>query len=312
MTAIPKEARQRLLGIFLVASAACIWGTLGLVARVVYDEGVSFEAFVLTRAGGAFLVVLAFVLLTGRAASLKVRGRDFASLVPLGVVAIGCFYLLYFYTIGESEIGTAAVLLYSSPAFVVVLARIFLGEALGFFRVAALLLTASGIGLVIGAYDLSSLDVRPFVVLTGLGAGLSYGMYSVIGKPLTARLPAHVINCYMLGIGAVVLLIAALPTLDTLAELSPGIYAILAVSTFFQTALPYALYTTGLKRVEAGQAAIIATVEPVVAGLVGAIFLAEELTALKILGALLVVLGAMLAQVRLRKACPGDGEARPR
>ncbi len=307
-----KESRERFVGVLLVASAAAIWGTLGLVARVVYDAGVSFEALVLTRAGGAFLVVLAFVMLTGRGASLKVRPRDFLSLVPLGVVAIGCFYLLYFYTISESEIGTAAVLLYSSPAFVVILARVFLGEALSFLRVAALLLTASGIGLVIGAYDLSSLDVRPFVVLTGLGAGLAYGLYSVIGKPLTARLPAHAINCYMLGIGAVVLLIAALPTLDTLAGLSPGTYAILAASALVQTAFAYALYTTGLKRIEAGQAAIIATVEPVVAGLVGAIFLAEELTALKILGALLVVLGAVLAQVRLRKARPGDEKARPR
>lgn len=306
-------AENRLVGAVLVASAASIWGTLGLVARVVYDEGVSVEALVLTRAGGAFLVILGFVLLTGKARNLKVRAGDLLSLVPLGVVAIGCFYLLYFYTIQESEIGTAAVLLYSSPAFVVILARIFLGEALTLPRVAALFLTAAGIVLVVGAYDPSSLDVRPFVVLTGLGAGLSYGMYSVIGKPLTGRLPAHVINCYMLGIGAAVLFVAALPTLDTLVGLSPGIYALLVASALVHTALAYALYTAGLKRIEAGQAAIIATVEPVVAGLVGAMFLAEELTALKVLGALLVVFGAMLAQVRLRKARSSpDVKERPR
>ncbi|MBA2377085.1 MAG: EamA family transporter [Actinomycetota bacterium] len=302
MTAIPNDARERLVGIFLVASAAAIWGTLGLVARVVYGEGVSFEALVLTRAGGAFLVVLAFVILTGKISSLKVRGRELYSLVPLGVVAIGCFYLLYFYTIGESGVGTAAVLLYSSPAFVVIFARIFLKESLTFIRIAALLLTASGIGLVVGAYDLSSLDIRTFVVLTGLGAGLSFAMYSVIGKPLTARLPAHVINCYMLGIGAVVLFIAAIPTLDTLAGLSAGAYVLLVVSALVQTAFAYALYTTGLKRIEAGQASIVATVEVVVAGFVGAVFLAEELTALKILGAFLVISGAVLAQVRLRKS----------
>ncbi len=134
----------------------------------------------------------------------------------------------------------------------------------------------------------------------------------MIGKPLTGRLPAHVIIFYMLGIGAVVLFAAALPTLDTLAGLSFGAYVVLASSVLVHTALAYALYTMGLKRVEAGQAAIIATVEVVVAGLVGAVFLAEELTALKILGALLVVSGAMLAQVRLRKARPGDEGARPR
>lgn len=303
---------ERFLGASLVASAAIIWGTLGLVASVVYDEGVSVEALVFTRAGGAFLVVLAFVLSTGRATSLRVRGRDLVSLIPLGVVSIGCFYLLYFYTIAESEIGTAAVLLYSSPAFVVILARVFLNEALSFLRVGALLLTASGIGLVVGAYDISSLDVRPFVVLTGLGAGLSYGLYSVIGKPLTGRLPAHVIIFYILGIGAMILFAAALPTLDTLIGLSFGTYAILAASVVIHTAFAYALYTAGLKMVEAGQASIIATVEVVAAGVVGAVFLAEELTALKILGAMLVVSGAALAQFRLRKARPGEKEASPR
>lgn len=303
---------ERLFGAVLVASAASIWGTLGLVARVAYDEGVSFEALVFTRAGGAFVVILAFVLLAGKASELKVGGRDLLSLVPLGLVCIGCFYLLYFYTLQESEVGTAAVLLYSSPAFVVVLARIFLKEALSPLKVTALLLTASGIALVVGAYDLSSLDVRPFVVLTGLGAGLSYGLYSVIGKPLTGRLPAHAIISHMLGIGAVVLFVAALPTLDTLAGLSFGAYAVLVVSALVHTALAYALYTAGLKRIEAGRAAIIATVEPVVAGLAGAMFLSEELTAIKVLGALLVVAGAVLAQVRLRRARPGGGAKRPR
>ncbi|MGH3088283.1 MAG: DMT family transporter, partial [Rubrobacteraceae bacterium] len=308
----PPLTSERFLGAVLVALAASIWGTLGLVARVAYDEGVSFEALVLTRAGGAFLVVLGFVLVTGRVSNLRVRGHDLISLVPLGVVSIGCFYLLYFYTIQESEVGTAAVLLYSSPAFVVVLARIFLKESLSLLRISALFLTASGITLVVGAYDPSSFDVRPFVVVTGLGAGLSYGLYSVIGKPLTGRLPAHVIIFYMLGIGAAILFVAALPTLHTLGGLSFGTYVLLVASALILTAFAYALYTAGLKRIEAGQAAIIATVEPVVAGLAGAMFLAEDLTALKILGALLVISGARLALLRLRKARSGDEGARPR
>jgi drug/metabolite transporter, DME family len=308
---VTEKAGGALVGALFVASAAILWGSLGLVASIVYAEGVSFEAVVFTRAGGAFLVVLAFVLLTGRAASLKVERRDLLSLVPLGVVAIGCFYLLYFYTIQESEVGTAAVLLYSSPAFVVVLARIFLGEALSLARVGALLLTAAGIGLVVGAYDLSSLDVRPFVILTGLGAGLSYGMYSVVGKPLTGRLASHVIIFYILGVGSVVLLAAAIPTLDTLSGLSFRTYAALAASVVVQTALAYALYTAGLRLIEAGQAAIIATIEVVAAGVIGAVFLAEEMTALKVLGALLVLSGAVLAQIRLRKTHRSAEEARP-
>ncbi len=84
------------------------------------------------------------------------------------MIGIGAFYLLYFYTVQESTVGTAAILLYSSPAFVVVLARLFLGETLGPVKVAALLLTTFGIFLVAGAYAPTNLEVSPTVLVTGL------------------------------------------------------------------------------------------------------------------------------------------------
>ena len=290
---LPKD---RLLGVLAVAGAASIWGTLGFFAKILYAEGVSFEALVATRACGGFAVMLGFMVLTGRVGRLGVGSRDLAFLVPLGMVSIGAFYLLFFYTVQEIPIGTATILLYSSPAFVVILARIFLREALSPERLAALLLTASGIVLVVGAYDLGALEVRPHFVLTGLGAGLSYGLYSVVGKPLTGRLPAEVIITYILGVGAVVLTLAALPTLHTLGGLSVGTYALLATTAVLHTTGAYAFYTFGLRRLEAGQAAIIATMEVVVAMVVGRVLLAEDLTAPKVFGALLVLAGAALAQ----------------
>jgi DME family drug/metabolite transporter len=63
------------------------------------------------------------------------------------------------------------------------------------------------------------------------------------------------------------------------------------------TTLGFALYTFGLGRLGAGRAAIVATVEPVVAGALGTALLAEVLTVPKVAGALLVISGAALAQV---------------
>jgi len=74
------------------------------------------------------------------------------------------------------------------------------------------------------------------------------------------------------------------------------------------TTLAFALYTFGIRHLGAGRAAIVATVEPVVAGILGVTLLSEELTALKVLGALLVLAGAALAQIRPRKA-PGPARA---
>ena len=290
---------DRLLGFLAVAAAATMWGTLGIFAKMLYAKGVSFEALVAFRAGVGWLAVLAFLLATGGASRLRVSGRDLAFLLPLGLVGIGAFYLLYFYTVQESTVGTAAILLYSSPAFVVVLARLFLGEAFGPVKVVALCLTMVGIFLVAGAYAPGNLKVSPTVLVTGLLSGLTYGLYSIFGRPVAGRLGPPVILSYALFFGAALLLVAALPTLDTLAGLSLGSYTLLAMLAVVHTTLAFALCTFGLGRLGAGRAAIVATVEPVVAGALGTALLGEGLTAPKVAGGVLVVAGAALAQVRI-------------
>ena len=295
-----------MVGFLAVGAAASIWGTLGFFAKILYAEGVSFEALVAVRASVGWAAMLLFVLLTWEVRSRRVTGRDFLFLVPLGLVGIGAFYLLYFFTVRESTVGTAAILLYSSPAFVALLAWIFLKETLGPLRLLALALTFGGIFLVVGGYEPGALEVSLPVLATGLLSGLTYGLYSIFGKPVAGHFDPAVILSYALGFGSVLLVLAALPTLHTLVGLSSSSYALLVMLAVVHTALAFGLYTVGLKRLDAGQAAIVATVEPVVAGAIGVVLLGEELTALKVIGALLVLAGAALAQVRLEKTSRGS------
>ena len=295
-------AGDRILGVLAVVAAASIWATLGLFAKILYAQGVSFESLVAVRASVGWVAVMVFVLATGKAKSLRVPRRDLTLLAPLGLVGIGAFYLFYFYTVRESTVGTAAILNYTSPAFVVVLAYLFLEERLTAAKVLALFMTAGGIFLVAGAYNPSNLDVTPTVLLTGLLSGLTYGLYSIFGRPVSGRLRPSIILSYALFFGSLLLVVTALPTLDTLAGLPMGSYALLFMLATVHTTLGFALYTFGLGRLGAGRAAIVATVEPVVAVVLGTALLGESLTVPKVLGALLVISGAALAQVRLRKS----------
>jgi DME family drug/metabolite transporter len=306
--------RDRMLGALAVAAAASMWGTLGLFAKVLYAQGVSFESLVAVRASVGWVAVLGFVLATRGVRGLKVARRDLVFLVPLGAIGIGVFYLLYFYTVRESTVGTAAILLYSAPAFVVVLAWLFLREPLNAPKVLALGLTICGIFLIVGAYDPANLEVSPPVLLTGLLAGLTYGLYAIFGRPVAGRLSPAVVLSYALAFASLLLVPASLPTLDTLAGLPAGSYALLFVLSVVHTTLAFALYTFGIRHLGAGRAAIVATIEPVVAGAMGILLLNEGLTVLKALGVLLVLAGAALAQVGPRKArlCSAPDKAAPR
>ena len=295
-------SRDQIVGFLAVGTAASIWGTLGLFAKILYAEGVSFEALVAVRALLGWTAMLLFVLLRRGAGSLRVVRRDLLFLFPLGILGIGAFYWLYFFTVRESTVGTAAILLYSSPAFVALLAWIFLKGILRLLPLLALALTFEWIFLVVGGYDPGTLEVSPLVLTAGLLSGLTYGLYSIFGKPMAGHLEPAVILSYALGFGSLLLVLAALPTFYTLVGLSSRSYALLFMLAVVHTALAFGLYTVGLKRLDAGQAAIVATVEPVVAGAIGVVLLGEKLTALKVIGALLVLAGAALAQVSLEKA----------
>ena len=299
------SAEDRLLGALAVAAAAATWGTLGFFAKILYAQGVSFESLVAVRASVGWLAVIGFLLATRDARSLRVKRRDLRFLLPLGLVGIGAFYLLYFYTVRESTMGTAAILLYSAPAFVVVLARLFLRELLNVTKVFGLLLTVGGISLVIGAYDPANLEVSPKILLTGLLSGLTYGLYAIFGRPVACQLSPPVILSYALAFGSALLIVSALPTLDTLVGLPVTSYLILLMLSMVHTTLAFALYTFGIRHLGAGRAAIVATIEPVVAGILGVTLLGEDLTVLKVLGALLVISGAILAQLRPGKAARG-------
>jgi drug/metabolite transporter, DME family len=300
------STKDRLIGALAVAAAASMWGTLGIFAKELYAQGVSFESLVAVRAFVGWLAVVGFLLATRGVRALAIPRRDLTFLLPLGLVGIGAFYLLYFYTMRESTVGTAAILLYSAPAFVVVLARLFLREPLNAAKVIGLLLAVVGIFLVAGAYDPADLKVSPKILITGLLSGLTYGLYAVFGRPVAGHLSPPVILSYALAFGSAMLVIAATPTLDTVLGLPALSYLILLMLSVVHTTLAFALYTFGIRHLGAGRAAIVATIEPVVAGTLGITLLGEGLTVLKAMGAVLVISGAILAQVRLGKASRSD------
>ena len=66
------------------------------------------------------------------------------------------------------------------------------------------------------------------------------------------------------------------------------------LTAFVTAVVPFLCYTLGLRSVEAGKAAILATVEPMVASLLGVAVFHEALTPLSALGILLILAAVIL------------------
>ncbi|MBQ0000272.1 MAG: DMT family transporter, partial [Clostridiales bacterium] len=84
------------------------------------------------------------------------------------------------------------------------------------------------------------------------------------------------------------------------ADAGNGVYT--AVYGIITTVLPYILYTSGLKLVENGKAAIMATVEPVVATIFGILIYHEKMSLMNGIGVFLVLLAIVILNIRPKDA----------
>lgn len=280
-----------LRGYAQVATAAFLWGTIGLAARRLFAAGLTPLDAATWRAAGAFALLLAIGLLFDRGA-LRVPRRDLPLLAAYGAVSVAGFMTVYFTAINLTTVATAAVLLYTAPAWVVVLARVLFGEPMTPVKAGAVALSFCGCALVIGAIGPGAVRLTPVGLAAGLGAGLTYALYSIFGKTALRRLSPFTTVVYTLGFGALFLAIISrgLPALPRAGAL-PMAYTIV-----FPTALAYLAYIGGLRWVEAGRASVVATLEPVVAALGGALVLREPFGVVQWIGAALVLTGVVLVQ----------------
>jgi DME family drug/metabolite transporter len=196
----------------------------------------------------------------------------------------------------------AAALLYTAPAFVLVLSRMFLAEPIDRLGVAALALLLCGVVLVTGAAHAMAtgqVHVTPLAALLGLASGLTYGIYTLASK-LSLRRTGPTGAVFWSFLFATAVLAIAAPPHDALLRDARSLPLLLGLG-IVPTLLAYGLYLRGLTFLHATTAAMIASVEPVIAAVLGALFLAERVSADQALGVLAIVAGAALASRRERR-----------
>jgi DME family drug/metabolite transporter len=285
-------ARATPPGLALVATAAVLWALIGLFAPALLDLGVSAVEVAFWRAalGGACFAVHG--ALRGH---LRVDGaRDAAGLAVFGAVAVGLFYVALATAIDLGGVSLAWILLYTAPAWVAVAAVLVLREHVDVIRRVLVAVTVAGVVLVaVGGGD--GVRVTPASVAWGLTAGWSYAAWYVGGKRYLARYAPVTISAWTLVAGALVLLpVTGLPRYPARAWLL--LVGLAVVSTY----LPVLAYYTGLRSVDASRAAIVATIEPVVAVVLGVTVRDERLGPLAAVGSALVLAAAALASARRR------------
>ena len=280
--------------IFIVI-AAFLWGCIGVFYKLLSAAGLSSLQSVAVRIILSAVFYTAYLLVTDRKA-LKIRPRDFLYFVGTGICSLAFFNWCYFSCIDKSSMAVAAVLLYTAPIFVTLLSAALFAEKLTRLKIAALVLTFCGCLLVTGAVGTGG-RITGGALLFGLGSGVGYALYTIFGKLALQKYSSVTVTAYSFIFGAVGLLPLTHFGEVGKALITPGGAIGGVCIAVLCCILPYILYTSGLKNAEPGRASMMATLEPVVASVLGIAVYHEDATAGKILGIVMVVGAVILLSI---------------
>ncbi len=290
-TALSQAVRQKHLAVAAVLTAGTLWGFQGLFSRALGGAQIpGLPVMVVRNLGGAAL--LGLVLLATDCKAFRIRLRELPLLGVLGVVSVLSMNLLYYWSQQVSSLAVAAILLYTAPTIVVVFSALLWKDPITKRKLLALVLAFLGCGFVAGILS-GSLSISSQGLVIGLVNALAYASYTLFGrKALTWRGPLTVLFYALLFAGLGALVLCPAPEMALLFTTSGALPQALGMM-LFSTVLPFLLYTKGLAGLgDGGKAAILASVEPVVAALLGIVAFGEPLTLGVALG-LACVLGAV-------------------
>ncbi len=290
------DSKDHLAYIYVFLGAA-LWGIIGLFIEELSQAGFSALQIVTVRVVSATVILICFLGLKNPQL-LKIDLKDSMNFVGTGIFSTVFFSWAYFTTIEEVSLSIAVILLYTGPAFVVVLSRIFFKEPITSRKLGALFLTLLGCVFVVKVFPIGAEHISWYGILVGLGSGFGYALYSIFGKHALKKYHPLTVITYTFVFASAVMLPVSGITIPVSNLQSVHVWMNIFGLGFFPTALAYYLYTMGLSLVESGRASIAATVEPLVATLLGVFVFNDVLTAFQLVGICLVLAAVVLIQFK--------------
>jgi drug/metabolite transporter (DMT)-like permease len=236
--------------------------------------------------------------------------RDLWRAGLVGLVGVFAYNFLYFWAVSLAPAIDGSVIVPVLSPVLTILAFLVTGrESASAARVAGLVLGITG-------------AIVFFIGVGGSGGGLTgprltgdliflacagcWAAYSIASKKVLSGMEPLCATTYATGVGALALVLVAIPSLpDTdWSSVTETTWANVAFLAIGPTAVAYLFYYRGLRSVGPVTATLTMFAVPVFGTVTASVFLGESFTAVQILGALITIVGALLAVTQGRLGRP--------
>lgn len=273
-----------------------IFGTIGIFVRHI---PLPSSMIALVRGFvGAFFVLL-FVYLKKSKPDKEAIKKNFVMLALSGAF-IGINWILLFESYHYTTVATATLCYYMQPIFVILASPFLLKEKLTVKKVICVVVALIGMVFVSGVLQTGIPALSEAKgILYGLGAACFYASVVLMNKKIT-EINAYDKTIMQLGMGAIVLSPYVMLTQNfgtATTSMTPALWALLLFVGLVHTGVAYALYFDSMKELKAQTLAIFSYIDPIVAIILSALLLKENMGLYGVIGAILVLGSTFISEM---------------
>lgn len=288
-------------GSLQVFIGGAIWGTIGLFVTKMSECGADSVMISFLRMAFSFGILSVFTIAKYGINAFKVDFKTLAACAMLGLVCHGIYNIFYSLAIVSAGVTISAVLLNIAPVFTAVVSCIFFSEKITRLKAAALVINVLGCILAVTGGNISLEGMSVIGILFGTGAGLCYGLTAIIGKIAGKYTNTFVMSTYSYLFASLFLLCSIKPSgssFNLTGEMAIWgfLYALIP------TAIGYLIYYAGVQKVkESSKVPVLASVETIVAAILGICVNHEVIGIVNILGIAVVILSIVMMNLTARR-----------
>jgi len=290
------DQHQARLGYLYVSLAAILFAISGTAAKFLFNDGITAFQLIQMRTTLAFTGLLIWLCLR-YPTLLKISIKNLPYFIGLGVFGIGSAQFFYLLAISKINVAAAILLHYTGPVFVALYVVFIQRQKLRFNITLAISGTLIGCFLVVGAYNLQLFALNRIGIIAGILAAVSFAVYSILSDYGMRKYTPWTVLLYGLLFAALMWNILHPPLEAFFHRYSPVQWGWILFIGICGTIFPFGLYFEGVKRIQPTHASITATLEPISAGVIAAVFLGEVMAPLQIIGGLIVIVSIIILQL---------------
>lgn len=278
----------------MILLSMVIWGSVGIFRRFIPVSS-SVLAFSRGIIGTIFLIL--FVKLCGRKLFLPLNKIHFFQLILSGAV-MGMNWILLFEAYTYTSVAIATLCYYMAPTIVVLLSPLLFHEKITLRKGLCALAAVIGMVFVSGVVENGMPTVSETKgILFGLGAAVFYACVVILNKKVSGVDPYEktVIQLISSALALIPYLLLTGETLSANLSLNAGI--MLLIVGLVHTGIAYAMYFGSVEKLPAQTVALLSYLDPITALILSALVLHEPLTLSGIIGAVLIIGAAIIAEL---------------